>query len=267
MKVRSAIRGIQIAFIAVSAIGLAEDFASGARSRREDRADRPAVRSGEWEGDPDRWTQTHQNYVDRARRADADLVFLGDSIFYAWGDDSRNDLGHPSWRSEFAPLKAVNFGFPGDQTQHLLHRIDDGELDGHPRVAVVLIGTNNLTSGQSVEATASGIAAVVDRIRQASPSTRILLLGLLPRGSRASDPLRVAAGRVNEIIERWASRTGVDYLDVGASFLRPDGRIDVNLMMDDLHPSPGGYQSMAEALRDPIRRLLGVGRSPIALNP
>jgi hypothetical protein len=147
MSVLRAIRSILVAGIALSTVGLAGEIAKGARARPKERADRPAIRTGSFAGVPDAWAKAHLRYAERARRADSDVVFLGDSIIYAWGDEGRDDLGYTSWIAEFGPLKAANFGFAGDQTQHLLYRIEQGELAGHPRVAVVLIGTNNLSEG------------------------------------------------------------------------------------------------------------------------
>ena len=253
------VRKILVGFIALGTIGLAGDAASGARHKPRQQADVAAERTGAWGGEPDAWARAHRRHVERAAKADADVVFLGDSITHSWGGDGREDDGAAAWRAEFAPLKATSFGFPGDQTQHLLHRIGDGELAGHPRVAVVLIGTNNLGEGQSPEVTASGIAAVVEAIHRASPGTKILLLGLLPRGYRADDPLRRDAEQVNAIVAGWAADAAVTYLDAGPALLRRDGRLRADAMKDDVHPTSEGYRLLASAIRGPLRALLGGG--------
>jgi len=253
------VRMILVAIIALGTVGMTGDLASGARAPIGEPADRPASRSAVGDGQGDAWAKAHRRYVERARRSDADVVFLGDSITHAWGDEDRDDLGHESWRALFAPLRSVNFGFPGDQTQHLLRRVEDGELDGHPRVAVVLIGTNNLGDGHSAEETASGIAAVVDAIRRSSSSTRVLVVGILPRRSGPGDLPGPESARVNAIVGGWAVGAEVEFLDAGASFLRPDGRLDYALTRDGIHPSAKGYAILARALREPVRRLLRGG--------
>ena len=68
----------------------------------------------------------------------------------------------------------------GDTTQNLLYRIDTGELAGHPKVAVVMIGINDLIGGATPAADAANIAGVVSDIRAESPDTQVLLLSVLP---------------------------------------------------------------------------------------
>src|SRR5258707_694668 len=86
----------------------------------------------------------HNFYASEARQTSANVVFLGDSITFGWGDAAHPYVGTSTWDEQIAPLKAQNFGVPGDQTQNLVWRLQNGELAGQPKVAVVLIGTNNL---------------------------------------------------------------------------------------------------------------------------
>jgi lysophospholipase L1-like esterase len=138
-------------------------------------------------------------------------------------------------------------------------------------VAVVLIGTNNLTAGRSPEETSRGIAAVVAAIREESSRTRVLLLGLLPRHASLNDPMRERVDRVNALIERLDDGDSVQVLDVGHEFLRADGRIRAETMPDFLHPCAEGYRICAAALREPLRDMLvrtgPVGRSIARVRP
>jgi lysophospholipase L1-like esterase len=190
----------------------------------------------------------------------SNVVFFGDSITQRW--DNPGFPGLPVWNSEIAPLGAVDFGLDGDRTQNLLWRLTNGELDGQPRVAVVEIGTNNLIftgQNESPQETAAGINAVVQTIHAVSPTTKVLLLGLLPRAEDPSDPVRAEIQQVNSMIAGLADGTNVLYLDLGSLFLRPDGTIPPELMLvpDYLHPNTDGYQLMADAVLAPIQELLG----------
>ena len=82
--------------------------------------------------------QRHKEFLKLAAQGNIDVLFIGDSITQGW---SNNKV----WKEYYVPLKAANFGIGGDQTGHVLWRITEGkELEGiSPKVAVVMIGTNN----------------------------------------------------------------------------------------------------------------------------
>ena len=106
----------------------------------------PAPRMGKG-GQPDaNWMKRHEGFVKIAKRGDVDVLFLGDSITDAWGGEGHNprSAGARIFQEEFVPLKAANFGIGGDRTQHVLWRLQNGELDGiQPKVVMLMIGTNN----------------------------------------------------------------------------------------------------------------------------
>src|SRR5205814_1275689 len=87
------------------------------------------------------WVKRHKAFLERAKQGDVDVLFLGDSITQGW-----EGAGKQVWKDHFEKLKAANFGIGGDQTQHVLWRITEGkELEGiHPKVIVLMIGTNNM---------------------------------------------------------------------------------------------------------------------------
>lgn len=246
-------------------------LAAGAACLRSEPSSRPTPRLEIWLGQPRGWVRQHERQVARSVARGAEVVFLGDSITYNWGDETRDDHGALAWRELVAPLRPANLGAIGDRTEHLLWRIQHGALSCRPRVAVVLIGTNNLTAGRSPEETSRGIATVVATIREQSPRTRVLLLGLLPRHASLNDPMRQQVDRVNALIARLDDGDSVQVLDVGAQLLRTDGRIRPDTMPDFLHPCAEGYRICAEALHEPLRDMLDragpVGRSIARVRP
>ena len=58
---------------------------------------------------------------------------------------------HRVWSKYFEPLRALNFGVGGDRTQHVLWRIDNGEIPLNLQVAFVHCGTNNLDRDNPAE--------------------------------------------------------------------------------------------------------------------
>jgi lysophospholipase L1-like esterase len=194
----------------------------------------------------------HQRFLDRAKKGDVEVLFLGDSITQGW-EGSGKDV----WKERFGPLKAANFGIGGDQTQHVLWRITEGkELEGiSPKVAVLMIGTNNM-GGNSAEEIAEGIAAIVAELRRQKPDMKILLLAVFPRSAKASDKVRDKIKDVNQRIAKLDDGKNVKYLDIGDKFLESDGSLSKDIMPDYLHLSKKGYQIWADAIGPTLEGML-----------
>jgi beta-glucosidase len=177
-------------------------------------------------------------------------LFLGDSITQRWELPLWD--AKPVWDANMKPRGVLNAGVSGDRTEHLLWRLDHGNLDGPPpKVAIVLIGTNDLAHGRPPELAAQGIRAVLIRLREKLPGTRILLLGLTPRGATRDDPLRQEVGVVNNLIQNCADGDKIIYADIGGVLLDQNGVLSTKLSPDLLHFSGAGYQLLAPKL-DPL---------------
>jgi lysophospholipase L1-like esterase len=221
---------------------------------------KPAPRDGAW-------MKRHAKFVEMAKKGGIDVLFLGDSITDAWGGEGHGPKsgGREVFAKEFEPLKAANFGIGGDRTQHVLWRLQNGELYGiHPKVIMLMIGTNNSNTNQktgkednTAAEIADGIAAIVKEIHKHSPHTKVLLLGVFPRGEKPN-PQREKLKQVNTIVAKLddGGKT-VKYLDIGGHFVQDDGSISKEVMYDFLHFTPKGYQMWADAVKGPIQELLG----------
>ena len=125
------------------------------------------------------------------------------------------------------PRGVLNAGISGDETENLLWRLQNGNLEGPPpALAIMLIGINDLTysgSPRSPELAAEGIRANLLYLRRRLPDTRILLLGLLPRGASPDSELRRKVIAVNQLISSCADRRAVFYADIGGALLDAQG--------------------------------------------
>ncbi|MFO7937157.1 MAG: GDSL-type esterase/lipase family protein [Kiritimatiellia bacterium] len=190
------------------------------------------------------------------------LVFLGDSITHGW-EGRRGDTVAPAlWKKNFAPYKALNLGYGGDNTEHVLWRLDNGELDGyHPRLLVLMIGTNNTghrpLAKESPEDTAAGIKAILERIADKSPKTKVALFAIFPRSARPTDNMRVRNNKVNKIIKNYADGERVIWVDINDRLLEPDGTLSRKIMPDLLHPNAKGYQIWCDAIMPVIKETFG----------
>ncbi len=176
------------------------------------------------------------------------VLFLGDSLTQQWDANL--------WRDHMALRGVLNAGVSGDRTEHLRWRLDHGNLAGPPpRVAIVLIGTNDIGHGRPPEVTAEGIRAVLIQLRARLPATRVLLLGLLPRGATVTDHFRRQIGAVNRMIAACADSQSIFYADIGGVLLDSRGQLNKPVSPDTLHFSPRGYALLVprlDALLDPL---------------
>jgi len=205
-----------------------------------------------------RFFELHDSFLARTKEGPVGLLFLGDSITYGW-----RKAPH-IWEQYYGPYQPANFGIGGDRTQHILWRIEQGELDGiSPKVVVLMIGTNN-TGGNTTAEIAAASRKIVAMIQGKLPETKILLLGIFPRGprwGRTGNPdsweEKMAIIRaVNEDLARLDDGQRVRYLNITRAFLGNDGSIPDIIMPDQLHPNAAGYQLWAEAMQPLLQEMM-----------
>ena len=230
-------------------------------------------------------TNKHEKINARAKEGDVDLLFLGDSITEGWAGSGRK-----VWEKYYGNRKAMNAGVGGDRTQHVLWRMDNGNIDGiHPKLAVIMIGTNNSNGNDNTaEEIADGIKAIVKEVREKLPETKILLLGIFPRGATTDEQLekivtkngqkeidpsdlpgKIAGAKeysmkqrqknaeASRLASQMADNKMIFYMDIGDKFLTPDGVLTQEIMPDYLHPNAKGYEIWAEAIEPKVVELLG----------
>lgn len=200
------------------------------------------------------WKQRHETKLAAANKTSCDLLFVGDSITHSW-----EKAGHKTWQKHYANRKAFNIGFSGDKTQHVLWRLDNGEMAKfEPKVAVLMIGTNNTGHNlQKAEETAAGIQAIINKIHQLSPKTQVLLLSIFPRSAQPDQAKRKLNDKINAIIKTYHDGQKVTYLDLSPAFLEKDGSLSRKIMPDLLHPNGLGYEIWAEAMEPTLKTMLG----------
>jgi len=200
----------------------------------------------------------HAAFLRRGHEAPIDLLFIGDSITEGWARRA------PAlWQQQYGRYRPANFGIGGDRVEHVLWRLDHGELEHiQPKVIVLLIGTNNSASQTAPQITA-GIRQILDLIASRQPQSKVLLLAVFPRGPRKAPDGRLedhvqrmqVIRTVNAALARFDDSQHVSFLDIGQHFLR-DGQIPPALMPDQLHPSLAGYQIWADAMQPLLTEML-----------
>ena len=198
------------------------------------------------------WMTRHQSFNKRVAQGNVDLVFIGDSITQGWEGG-----GKEVWAKFYGKRNAVNLGIGGDRTQHVIWRLDHGNLAGiAPKAAVIMIGTNNAGSN-SPEEIAEGVTAIVRQLQDKTPKTKILLLATFPRGANPTDKRRQVNEGSNNIVAKLTADDNVFYLDIGKEFLGEEGSLSKEIMPDLLHLSERGYTIWAESIEPTLAKLMG----------
>lgn len=193
------------------------------------------------------------------------IVCVGDSLTFGYGV-------HPSLRwthlcEQRTGWTVVNDGVNGDTTGGMLTRMQMRLLSKlredreHPHV-LLMGGSNDVFYSGTDTAARANIGAMIHQLFAA---------GMLPI---VGIPLPVDAahapaewGAVVDFLEseiimkkyrawlkKYCTAFGVPYVDFCADFLKPDGSVCTELLLDGLHPTPEGHQLMACRLSEHLGR-------------
>ena len=220
--------------------------------------------------------ERHSEKVKAIRDGKYDLFVIGNSIIQTLGDEDGEWAPlREVWNRHFAPRDAINLGYSGYRTENILWNLMNGELDQKtsPKVAILLIGTNNLDDQHykkvhTAEEVFNGTKAIVDLIKERHPETKILILRIFVCGgpgdetyyhrkyNRSAECLQ-AVYKAGQLTSTLADNEHVFWLDVNHVFLRPDGKINTDLMPDLIHPNAAGAEAWVAAIEPLLSRLLG----------
>jgi len=206
-----------------------------------------------------RFFELHEAFLKRGKAGPIGVLFLGDSITEGWAKAPH------IWEHYYGKYQPANFGISGDRTQHVIWRIENGELDGiAPKVVVLMLGTNNTGKNTAAEIAAAD-RKIVQLIQQRLPQAKILLLAIFPRGPRPlkdgkTDPwekMMEIIHAVNTDLAKLDDGKQIRFLDINARFLDNEGKTIPNIVMpDQLHPNAAGYQLWAEAMQPTLDEMM-----------
>lgn len=178
------------------------------------------------------------------------LLFIGDSITRAW-----QTRGKGIWKRCYAG-RAANLGFSGDKTQHLLWRLENGELAGiEPDAVVLLIGTNNQRVNRA-PGIYRGVRANVRLIRRELPRSHIILMTIFPCREKGH-PFRERIARANRRIKKLGKDEKITVIPIWKEFLLTDGRLNRDILFDGVHLTEKGYRIWARKLH-PMLKEIGI---------
>ena len=210
----------------------------------------PQPRIAEW------WFARQAEKIGLMSKGDFDLLMVGDSITQNFENE---EVGLKVWEKYFVPLKAINLGFGGDRTEHVLWRLDHlPVLKKAPKAAVLLIGTNNIGWGSDTpKQAAEGVQAIARKLKEIYPDMNVLVLGVLPRRRNLDHPHRKQIIELNCYLpELLKDMKGVSFRDIGPAFLDEKGFLSEEMMPDTTHPSEKGHEVWAKAMAPYLKEVL-----------
>ncbi len=195
------------------------------------------------------WEGLHSSNVQKASDASqngSNLEFFGDSITEAMG---YNPAAMQPFNEAFGDTKPAVFGLGGDGTAQLLYRLNHGEMQGQPKTAVLMIGTNDL-GRLSASQIAQNTEKSIESIKLRSPGTKVVVMGILPRPDDG-DPGNSMVDDANSALSQLATADGaVQFVNLRNSFVDANGAERPDLYQSDkLHLSAAGYQAWADGLK------------------
>jgi lysophospholipase L1-like esterase len=209
------------------------------------------------ERDSYNWDQRHAAVLEVQKTLDPEIVLIGDSITHFWGGPPivGQQRGTNAWAATFGDHRVLNMGFGWDRTQNVLWRLDHGEMDGtHPKVVVLNIGSNNFSGTRHARANtpaevAEAIVAICDRVHQKSPSSRIIVMGVFPRGFQPGDYYRTRITALNKILaQQLSDKPLINFLDISDQIVPKGAVISRDVLSDGIHPTEAGYTIWGKAL-------------------
>lgn len=200
---------------------------------------------------PEGWLKAHEQISRSAQRGEIPILFIGDSITHMMFTN-----GAAVWKEEYRKIGCVNIGLSGDKVENILWRIQNGALGTvKPKVTVLLAGVNNMRKN-TPEEIGLGVGAIVNELKERLPETKVLVLGVFPRGQEANTSDRMTIKEINKHIEKLNDGKKVFYLDIGEEFLTEDGPLKEDAMIKDgLHPAIKGYEIWAAAIKETVKKL------------
>jgi lysophospholipase L1-like esterase len=181
------------------------------------------------------------------------VVFIGDSITDYWK------------LADYFPGKPyVNRGIDGQTTPQMLVRFRQDVIGLHPKVLVVLAGTNDIARvtgparNEDIEANYASMAELA-RAHQ----IRVVFASLLPAHNYTPEAKESFTLRprerileLNAWLKDYCAKNGLVYLDYFSALIDDHGILRRDLSDDGLHPNAAGYKMMAPLAEAAIEKAL-----------
>lgn len=202
------------------------------------------------------WKERFEKFNATAEQGETDLLLIGDSITHYWETNQmcKTD-GQSVWDKYWAGKKVANFGIGSDRTQHLLYRLKNGNLSQiRPKAVVLMIGTNNTSSGHAAYDIVRGTQRIIEEIHKHSPDSKVLLYEVFPR-LRGGQAAQDNTARINALLPNLADGERVIFCSINDQLLDEQGAPNKAIFFDGIHITAEGYEIWAQDILENLERL------------
>jgi lysophospholipase L1-like esterase len=194
------------------------------------------------------WVDRRAKWAARVEQDQNAVVMLGDSITQGWGED---------FSGAFPGLKIANRGISGDTSRGVLIRLQEDVLSLHPKMVVLLIGTNDLEEKADPETIVGNLKLILAELAKGDPKMPVVLCKVFPSAASKSRPSETIK-RLNQLYaDAVRGNAQVTLMETWVLFADPKGDAIAAEFPDLLHPNQAGYARWAGALR-PVFATLGL---------
>lgn len=179
------------------------------------------------------------------------IVFMGNSITIGW----------LNLRPEFFKDKPyVNRGISGQTTPQMLLRFRQDVVDLHPKVVVLLAGTNDIAGNTGP----STLDMIMDNIKGMSEiananNIKVILTSTLPAYDYPWKPGLEPSGKIialNKMIKAYSKSQGHIYVDYFSAMVDDRNGLPKEYAEDEVHPTVAGYKVMEPLVEAAINKAL-----------
>lgn len=178
------------------------------------------------------------------------VVFMGNSITEGW---IRNC-------PDFFSKNYINRGIGGQTTPQMLIRFRQDVIELHPKVVVILAGTNDIagnTGPSTLEMIENNLASMAELAK--ANGIKVILCSVLPaydypwrKGLKPAEKII----KLNQWIEQYAKKNKMIYLNYYSSFADERKGMKAEYSGDGVHPNKAGYEIMIPLVEAAIKKAL-----------
>ena len=171
-----------------------------------------------------------------------EIIFLGNSI--TEGGD---------WKALFPDKNVVNRGISGDVTDGVLFRLDE-VTSSKPSKVFLLIGTNDMARGKSVDYVLTNTEKIILQIKAQSKDTKIYLQSILPINPTVGEKFEGHKKNHQNIIEAnkrlkmLAKQHKIKFINLHKAMSTDEKYLKPEYTFDGLHLSNEGYKKWKQVI-------------------